>query len=335
MSVDLTTNYLGMTLATPIVASACPITRDIDVLKRLEAAGIGAAVLPSLFEEQIEQEEEVFGGLQDYGANSFAEAPTYFPEVGPFDTGPEDYLRVISEAREAVDIPIIASLNGVTKGGWTRYAKLMEEAGASALELNTYYLSTDVELTASDIENNYLELVESIRETISIPLAVKIGPYFSSLPNFALRLTGAGADGLVMFNRFFQPDFDLERMEVDPQMEFSRRVETRLPMRWIAIIDAQIETSLAANSGIHTAIDIFKLLLVGADVAMVAAVLLRHGPDYVGKLLEDLHGLMVEYDYQSVSQMRGSFNLRNTPNPAAFERNNYMKTLHSYIPNFD
>jgi dihydroorotate dehydrogenase (fumarate) len=331
MTVDLTSDYLGMTLSTPIVASACPLTGDVDILKRLEAAGAGAAVLPSLFEEQIEFEERMFGGLQDYGAESFAEATSYFPELNSYNTGPDEYLRLIEQARAAVTIPIIASLNGVTPGGWTRYARMMEEAGASALELNTYYLSTDAEVTATQLEDNYIDLVASIRETIQIPLAVKIGPYFSSLPNFARRLVAAGANGLVLFNRFFQPDLDVERMEIDPRMELSRHFESRLPMRWIAILDPQIDASLAANSGIHTGVDVFKMLLVGADVTMLAAALIRNGPEHVSTLVEQLRELMTEHEYESVNQFRGSFNHRNTPDPAAFERHNYMKALTSYI----
>jgi len=331
MTVDLTSDYLGMRLTTPIVASACPLTGDVDVLKRLEAAGAGAAVLPSLFEEQIEFEERMFGGLQDYGADAFSEATSYFPELNDYNTGPDAYLHHIEAARAAVAMPIIASLNGVTPGGWTRYARLMEEAGASALELNTYDLSTDADVTAAQLEDRYLDLVASIRETIQIPLAIKIGPYFSSLPNFARRLVAAGANGLVLFNRFFQPDLDVERMALDPHLELSRHYECRLPMRWIAILDPQIEASLAANSGIHTGTDVFKMLLVGADVTMLAATLIRNGPEYVSTLLEQLRSIMREHEYQSVDQLRGSFNHRNTPDPAAFERHNYMKALTSYM----
>lgn len=331
MTVDLTCDYLGMTLSSPIVAAACPLTGDVDVLKRLEDSGAGAAVLPSLFEEQIEFEEWSFGGLVDFGANSYAEATSYFPEMDTYNAGPDDYLESVEQARAAVSMPVIASLNGVTPGGWTRYAKLMEEAGASALELNMYNLVTDANLTAADVEERYLELVSSICATIDIPLAVKIGPFFSSLPNFAKRLVEAGADGLVLFNRFFQPDLDVEKMEINPQLELSRRAEVRLPMRWIAILDPQIDVSLAANSGVHTALDIFKMLLVGADIAMIAAVIIRHGPEHVAKLLTDLQKLLTEHGYTSVKQFRGSFNHRNTPNPSAFERNNYMKALTTYV----
>lgn len=330
MNVDLKSDYLGLTLQSPIVVSACPLTGDLDVLRRLEKAGAGAAVLPSLFEEQIEFEERMFGGLVDYGAESFAEASTYFPELDSYNTGPDEYLNLISQAVAAVDMPVIASLNGVTSGGWTRYARMMEEAGAAAIELNTYYLSTNADVTGEQIERNYIELVASIRKTINIPLAVKLGPFFSSLPNFARRLVDAGADGLVLFNRFFQPDLDVDRMMIDPHMELSRRTENRLPMRWIGILDAQINASLAANSGIHTAVDILKMLLVGADVTMLTAVLIRNGPEHVATLLADLRTLLTEHGYRSVSQLRGSFNHKNTPEPGAFERHNYMKALTSY-----
>ncbi|MCA9175441.1 MAG: dihydroorotate dehydrogenase-like protein [Planctomycetales bacterium] len=331
MTVELKSSYLGMELASPIVAAACPLTGNLDVLKRLEEAGAGAAVLPSLFEEQIEFEEWSFGGLMDYGADSFAEATTYFPELNSYNTGPDEYLALISQARAAVSMPVIASLNGATPGGWTRYAKMLEDAGASALELNMYNLVTDADVTAAQIEQQYLDLVTSIRGTIKIPLAIKLGPFFSALPNFARRLTDAGANGLVLFNRFFQPDLNLDKMEIDPHMELSRRGETRLPMRWIAILDPQVECSLAANSGIQTAVDVFKMLLVGADVAMIAAAIIRHGPEHVTKLLNDLRGLLEENGYKSVSQFRGSFNHRNTPDPRAFERHNYMKALTTYL----
>lgn len=331
MSVDLKSEYLGLTLKSPVVVSACPLTANVDVLKRLERAGAGAAVLPSLFEEQIEFEERMFGGLVDYGAESFAEAGTYFPELDTYNTGPDDYLEIISQAAAAVKMPVIASLNGVTSGGWTRYARMMEDAGAAAIELNTYYLSTDANVTGEQIEQNYLELVAEIRKTISIPLSVKIGPFFSSLPNFARRLVEAGADGLVLFNRFFQPDLDIDRMMIDPHMELSRRTENRLPMRWIGIIDAQVDTSLAANSGIHTAVDVLKMLLVGADVAMLTAAIIRHGPEHIEHLLAQLRELLTEHGYRSVSQLRGSFNHKNTPDPGAFERHNYMKSLVSYV----
>ena len=331
MTVDLTSHYLGMALPSPIVAAACPATRDVDVLKRLEDAGTGAAVLPSLFEEQIEFEEWVFAGLADYGAESFAEAKSYFPEAETYNSGPDDYLRLVEQARQAVGMPIIASLNGVTPGGWTRYASLMEQAGASALELNMYDLATDADVSAAEVEERYLTLVASIRETIQIPLAVKIGPYFSSLPNFAKRLVEAGADGLVLFNRFSQPDLDVDRMAIDPHLELSRRAETRLPMRWVAILSPQVNASLAANSGIQTAVDVFKMLLVGAHVAMVAAAILRNGPEHVGKLLIALQALLTDHEYQSVDQFRGSFNHSNTPDPTAFERHNYMKSLTSYV----
>ena len=332
MTPELTTEYLGLTLKTPVVAASCPLTGDIDALKRLEAAGAGAAVLPSLFEEQIEFEEQMFGGLMDYGAESFVEAATYFPEMDNYNTGPDEYLELIEQAREAVEFPIIASLNGVTTGGWTRYAKLMEDAGASALELNVYYLSTDPNVTSEQIESNYIELVQSIKSTVSIPLSIKLGPFFSSLPNFARNLAAAGADGLVLFNRFMQPDLNVDRMEIDSRLELSNRSDIRLPMRWIAVLDPLLpETSLASTTGARTATDVLKMLLVGADVTQVATVLLQRGPDVVASLVADLRTELEERGYRSVTQLKGSCNHRNTPDPAAFERNNYMKALTTYV----
>ena len=231
-------------------------------------------------------------------------------------------------------MPIIASLNGVTTGGWTRYGKLMEGAGASALELNVYYLPTSVDVTAAQLEQNYVTLVASLRETVTIPVSVKLGPYFTCLPHFARELVTAGADGLVLFNRFLQPDLDIEHMLIDPRVELSHRSEIRLPLRWIAILDPQLDASLAANSGIHTASDILKMLLVGADVTMLASVLLRHGPEHVQTLVTDLRRLLTEHGYRSVSQLRGSSNHHNSPNPAAFERRNYMQALTSYVADF-
>ncbi len=335
MTIDLSSTYLGMKLRSPIIASACPLTGNLDVLARLEDAGAGAAVLPSLFEEQIEFEERMFGELTDLNADACAEAAMYFPELDTYNTGPDEYLRLVEEARKTVRMPIIASLNGVTSGGWTRYARMMEGAGASAIELNTYYLSTDPDVSAERTEQNYLDLVLSISESIRIPLAVKLSPFFSSLPNFARNLASAGADGLVLFNRFFQPDLDVDHMVIDSQMELSSRMENRLPMRWIAILDPLVDVSLAANSGIHTADDVLKMLLVGADAVMIAAALIRNGPEYVTVLLDDLRGLLQEHGYLAVSQLRGSFNHRKVPNPGAFERHNYMKALTSFGENMN
>ena len=335
MNVDLSSEYLGLRLSSPIVASASPLTGNLEMLRRLEDAGAGAAVMPSLFEEQIEFEEMNFGGLLDYGADLNPEASNYFPELDSYNTGPDEYLSKVEDARDALSMPVIASLNGATPGGWTRYAKLLESAGASGLELNTYNLVTDPTLSAAQVEDRYLELVSSVRDAIQIPLAVKLGPFFTALPHFAQRLFAAGADGLVLFNRFFQPDLDVERMEIDPHLELSQTSESRLAMRWIAILDPISDGSLAANSGIHTAEDVFKMLLVGADAVLLASALLRHGPEHIRKLNQELCDLLSVRDYVSVDQCRGSFNHKNTPDPEAFERHNYMKALTTYLTDFN
>jgi len=330
MTVNLATSYLGLELNSPIVASACPTNSGLPMLRRLEEAGCGAAVLPSLFEEQIEHEEAAFGSLHEFGSDSFAEAASYFPELDSYNTGPEDYLCLVELAARQVSMPIIGSLNGVTSGGWTRYAKLIEEAGAAALELNMYYLPTDPDVDAVQVEANYLELVNEVSSSISIPLAVKIGPFFSAPANFAKKLVEAGADGLVLFNRFMQPDIDLDTMQVDPQLVLSTSVEMRLPLRWIAILHGRVNASLAATSGIHTASDVMKLLLAGADVTMLAAAILKNGPKHVETMLEELRELLSEHGYTAVSQLKGSMSHRHCPNPAEFERSNYMKAVTSF-----
>jgi dihydroorotate dehydrogenase (fumarate) len=329
--IDLSTEYLGLTLRNPIIASACPSNSRLEMLRQLESAGVAAAVMPSLFEEQVEHDEWQFTNLPEYGAEAFAEASSYFPALDTYNTGPDEYLRTIEQAVDAVSIPIFGSLNGVTRGGWTRYAKRIESAGAAALELNMYYLPTDPDVTAEQIEGNYLELVAEVKSSIAIPLAVKIGPYFSSPANFARKLVEAGADGLILFNRFMQPDINLETMEVDPHLVLSHTTEMRLPLRWIAILHGRVEASLAATSGIHTARDVVKLLLAGADVTMLTAVILRHGPTVIEMILSELREWLTEHGYRSVSQLKGSMSYRNCPNPAELERSNYMKALTSFV----
>ncbi|HQX49293.1 MAG TPA: dihydroorotate dehydrogenase-like protein [Planctomycetaceae bacterium] len=327
---NLSTEYLGIKLKNPIIASASPSNAKMDMLQRLEAAGIAAVVMPSLFEEQVEFEEWQFASLQDYGGESFAEAASYFPEMDNYNTGPDEYLRTIEKACETVNLPIIGSLNGVTKGGWTRYAKRIESAGAWALELNMYYLPTDASITAEQVENNYLELVAEVKSHVKIPVAVKIGPYFSSLANFAKRLSEAGADGLILFNRFMQPDFNLETMQVDARIDLSHSSEVRLPLRWVAILRGQVQASLAATSGIHDHRDVVKLLMAGADATMITSSILRHGPEFVKKTLDDLKAWLKEHGYRSVSQFKGGMSYKNCPDAAAIERSNYMKALTSY-----
>jgi dihydroorotate dehydrogenase (fumarate) len=328
--INLSTDYLGMHLKNPIIASASPSNANMDMLKNLEDAGVAAVVMPSLFEEQVEFEEFQFGSLQEYGAESFAEAATYFPELDDYNTGADEYLRTVEKACDTVNVPVIGSLNGVTKGGWTRYAKKIESAGASALELNMYYLPTDADVTAAQIEDNYLELVSEVKSHINIPLAVKIGPYFSSLANFAKRLSEAGADGLVLFNRFMQPDINLENMQIDARIDLSHSSEVRLPLRWVAILRGQVKASLAATSGIHDNKDVVKLLMAGADVTMITSSILRHGPEVVRTMLDDLLIWLDEHGYKSVSQFKGGMSYKNCPDAAALERSNYMKALTSY-----
>jgi dihydroorotate dehydrogenase (fumarate) len=330
MSVSLRTQYLGLELKNPVVASAGPLTGRIDTLMKLEEAGAAAAVLPSLFEEQITREEVEIALLYDFQNEGFAEAQTYLPEMEDYHTGPDSYLRLVRQAKQSLTIPVIGSLNGTTNGGWIHYGKMIEEAGADALELNIYYLATDPEMTALQVENQYLELVAGVRGAVSIPLAVKIGPFFSSIANMAKRLFAAGADGLVLFNRFLQPDIDLETLTVEPHLTLSNPDELRLPLRWIAILRSYFDQSLAATRGVYAAEDVVKLLLAGADVVMTTSGVLKHGPGLITDLLLGLRTWMEEKEYVSVEQMKGSMSQRNSPDPAAFERANYVKTIQSY-----
>jgi len=330
MSISLRTKYLGLDLKNPVVASAGPHTGRIDSLMKLEEAGASAVVLPSLFEEQISREEVEIAMLYDFQNEGFAEAQSYLPEMEDYHTGPESYLRLVRQAKQSLTIPVIGSLNGTTNGGWIHYGKLIEEAGADALELNIYYLPTDPEMTSIEVENQYLDLVAGVRGAVSIPLAVKIGPFFSSIANMAKRLFGSGADGLVLFNRFLQPDIDLEKLSVEPRLVLSSSDELRLPLRWIAILRSYFEQSLAATSGLHTAEDVIKLLLAGADVAMTTSGVLKKGPGLISDLLLGLRTWLEEKEYVSVEQMKGSMSQRNCADPAAFERANYVKAIQSY-----
>lgn len=327
---DLSTTYLGFRLRSPLVVSACPLTQKLDVLKWLEEAGAAAAVMPSLFEEQIEHEDLQMSEVQDSGTERFAESLTYFPELADYRTGPESYLDKITQAKKAVSIPIIGSLNGTSDGGWLRYAKQVEDAGADALELNIYYVATDAQMSSQDVESRYLDLVAAVKQSVSIPLAVKIGPYFSALANMAQRLTEAGADALVMFNRFIQPDIDLEELEMSSQLKLSSPDELLMPLRWTAILRGQITASLAVTSGIHDGDGLLKALLAGADVGMVASSLYLNGPDHVGTILDGLRDWMQRKEYDSVEQLKGSMSRENCPDPAAFQRGNYMKALTSF-----
>jgi dihydroorotate dehydrogenase (fumarate) len=334
MSVDLTSRYLGLALANPVVASASPLTGTIDGLTRLQDAGVGAVVLPSLFEEQIEHEEMATHNLMLYGAELSPEARGFFPEMQAYETGTTKYLKLIGEARRALSVPVIASLNGYTPGGWTRIAKQCEEAGASAIELNVYFLAADPADSADAVEQRYLDLVASVRATTKVPLAVKVSPYFSAMASMAVRLVKAGADGLVLFNRFVQPDIMLDELEVAPHLVLSTSDELRLALRWIAILHGRIDASLAATGGAHTPEDVLKLLLAGADCVMVASSLLKQGPQHVGTLVRGVEAWMREREYASVAQMKGSLSQQSCPDPDAFERANYMKALKSYTSAF-
>lgn len=334
MSVDLSTKYLGLNLKNPLVVAACPLTESVDKLRRIEDAGAAAAVLPSLFEEQIEHDELEISRVYEHGAESFAEALSYFPEMDDYRIGPDSYLEHIRKAKQAVAIPIIASLNGTSQGGWTRYARLMQDAGADALELNVYFIAADTEMSGDQVETQYLELVAAVKRSVSIPLAVKVGPYFSSPGQMARRLVEAGADGLVLFNRFLQPDILLDTLEASPKLVLSSPYEALLPLRWIAILRGRIDADLALTSGIHDADGMLKALLAGADVAMVASVLYKKGFDQIGEILRGVQSWMEEKEYESVAQMRGSMSQINCPDPAAFERGNYMRALTSFTGKF-
>ncbi len=334
MSVDLRTSYLGLALAHPIVASASPLTGSIDSLKRLQDAGIAAVVLPSLFEEQIEHEEMTTHDLMLYGAELSPEARGFFPEPQQYHAGTDRYLKLIEDAKRALSVPVIASLNGHTPGGWTGIAKRFEQAGADAIELNVYFLAAAPEDTSAAVEARYIDLVESVTRQVSIPVAVKVSPYFSAMANMAARLARAGARGLVLFNRFLQPDILLDELAVAPHLVLSTSDELRLALRWIAILRGRIDASLAATGGAHTADDVLKLLLAGADCVMVASCLLRNGPAYAGKLVRGVQAWMAEREYESVAQMKGSLSQQSCPDPDAFERANYMKALTTYTSAF-
>ncbi len=334
MTVDLSTSYLGRTLRNPLIASASPMTGKLDNIKHLEDFGVGAVVLPSLFEEQIVHEELQVTSLGDLGADSHGEALDYFPPLEGYNSGTDQYLELVREAKEAVKIPVIASLNGTTPGGWLRYAKMIEEAGADALELNIYLIAANPRVSGAEIEQQYIDLVRAVREEIQIPLAVKVGPYFSSIGNMLMRLQDTGANGLVLFNRFLQPDIDLEALQVYPNLELSTSFESRLPLRWIALMRDELGVSLAATTGVQSGSDAIKLLLVGADAVMMTSALLRRGPDHVGTVLHDMRNWLEENEYASVRQMQGSMSQKKSGNPGAFERANYVKTLISYTGPF-
>jgi len=331
---DLSTTYLGLRLRSPLVASSGPLTARIDSLRALEQAGIAAVVLPSLFEEQVEHEERQADRLGDLGTDSNPEATGYFPDLGDYESVADRYLRHVEEAKKALKIPVIASLNGVTPGGWVRYARLLELAGADALELNLYGVAADIDVTGSKVEDEQVELVALVKASLSIPLSVKIGPYYSALGHTASRLTEAGADGLVLFNRFYQPDIDPRTRKVTPPLVLSSSSELRLPLRWAAILSGRVEASLAVTTGVHTGADAARCLLAGADVAMMTSALLEHGPEHVATVESDLVNWAAESGFESVAQLKGSVSQRNVADPSAFERANYMAALIGFTSSF-
>ena len=329
--VDLSTTYLGLTLKNPLVVSPSPLCEKIDNIRQMEDAGASAVVLPSLFEEQITLESHHLDRYLSHGTESFAESLTYFPDMLDYNLGPDGYLELIRRAKFVVDIPIIGSLNGVSTGGWITYAKKIEEAGADALELNTYYIPTDPELTGAQVEQMYLDLVRDVKASVRIPVAIKLSPNFSAIPNMARRLDQAGADALVMFNRFYQPDFDLENLEVVPSLILSGSYELLVRLTWVAIVYGHVRADLAITGGVHTALDVLKAMMVGARVAMMTSALLTHGIGHLNTVRADLLTWMEQHEYESIRQMQGSMSHRSVANPAAFERGNYMKVLSSYV----
>ncbi len=327
---DLSTTYLGLNLKNPLVAAASPFSKNIDKARKLEDAGISAIVMYSLFEEQIIHESLELDHYLTRGTDSFAEAMTYLPDGGVYSVGPEKYLDQVAGLKKALKIPVIGSLNGVSKGGWTSYAKQIQDAGADALELNLYYIPTDLDLTAQELENAQVELVAEVKSSISIPLAVKLSPFITALPNFARRIVEAGADGLVLFNRFYQPDFDMNELKIVPSLDLSTSAELRLPLRWISILHGKINTDFALTSGVHTANDVLKTMMAGAKVAMMASNLLANGEQIIPSMLTELEVWMKEREYVSIKQMQGSMSQKSVKEPAAFERANYMNVLNSF-----
>jgi dihydroorotate dehydrogenase (fumarate) len=329
---DMRSTYLGLTLRSPLVASASPLTGDPSMWERIEAAGAGALVLPSLFEEQIEREAFAVDLALDRGTNTSGEALTYLPELDDYDTGPNRHLTLVEQARERLTIPVIASLNGVTPGGWVRYAKHLADAGADAIELNLYDVVVDPQLSAADVEDRYIELIEEVKAEIAVPLAVKLSPWFTALAHFAVRAQQAGADALVLFNRLYQPDIDLDTLDVRPRLQLSTSAEGRLPLHWIGVLRGTVSCSLAATTGAHTGADALKLLLAGADVVMTTSALLHHGPEHLDTMLTEMRWWMKAREYDSVEQLKGSVSRRNVPDPQVYDRANYYQVIHSWSP---
>jgi dihydroorotate dehydrogenase (fumarate) len=327
---QLNTNYLGLDLKNPLLASASPLSESVENVQKLERAGVSAVVMYSLFEEQITKESLALDHYMEQGTESFAEALSYFPKFGRYAIGAETYLDHLRALKEAVDIPIIASLNGATRGKWIEYAERIEASGADALELNIYYLPTDPEENGQTVEENYLDLIQNICMAVEIPVAVKLSPFFTSIPNFIKKVAGAGAKGAVLFNRFYQPDFDLDELEVVPSLHLSSQSEMLLPLRWIAIMHGHINIDFALTTGVQSGTDILKAMMAGSKVTMVASEFLRKGIDRATEMLESAQLWMEEHEYESIQQMQGSMSQKAVGDPATFERANYMKVLSSY-----
>ena len=330
---DITTNYLGLQLRSPlVVGAAAPLTEDLDNIKRMEDAGAAAVVLHSLFEEQLREEKFELQHHLEYGTESFAEALTYFPEPEVFHVGASEYLKHISQAKKMVNIPIIASLNGSTIGGWTQYAKELETAGADALELNIYNIPTNMDMTGEQIEQNYISILQAVKSEVNIPVSIKLSPFFSNMANMSKKLVEVGANGLVLFNRFYQPDINIEELEVVTNVLLSTPQAMRLPMRWIAILYGRLEVDFAATSGVQKGQDAIKMIMAGANVTQVVGALLRHGINQIKVIETDMINWMEEHEYESITQMRGSMSQINCPNESEFERAQYMKAIQSYKP---
>jgi dihydroorotate dehydrogenase (fumarate) len=327
---DLSTEYMGLKLKHPIIASASPLSETLQGVKQLEDAGAAAIVMYSLFEEQIRKENEAFDFFLDSGTDSFAESLNFFPHIDRAPKGPETYLNLLRKAVEATDIPIIGSLNGITNAGWIDFARQIQQAGASALELNVYFIPTDLDLTSAAVEERYIDILTAVKQAVTIPVAIKLSPFFSATGNMAQRLDAAGADALVLFNRFYQPDIDLDNLRVDPRAELSTPAEIRLPLLWIAVLYGRLNASLAASRGIYSAAEIIKYLLAGADVVMVASVLLKHGPQYLQVLIEETDQWLSARSYRNLAEARGVMSRERVKNPEAFERINYIKVLESF-----
>jgi dihydroorotate dehydrogenase (fumarate) len=327
---DLSTKYLGLNLKAPLLASASPLCESVDNIKRLEDHNLAAVVLPSLFEEQLELESLSVDCDLDRGAESFPESAHFFPDLQTYNLGPDGYLELIRQAKESVRIPVIASLNGISSGGWVQYAQLMEQAGADAIELNIYAIATDPAVSGSEIEQGYIDLLRHLKRTIRIPVAVKLSPFFSAPANMGVRFDEARADGIVLFNRFYQPDFDIEQLEVTPSLTLSRPEELLLRLHWTAILHGHVRADLGITGGVHGTRDVIKCILAGASVAFMTSALLRNGVQHAAHVLSELNRWLDEHEYSSVQQMRGSMSHQAVPDPSAFERGNYMKVLSSY-----